>query len=108
MAETIDDITCTWEENGTVTVEQLDKVVLSRGGWVTMLFKYRELAKSGDWGQPKFRLARYQKRNGQFRQQSKFNISSIAQARAITAALDGWVNEAVAAGQDDGDDADGE
>jgi hypothetical protein len=103
MAETIDDITCTWEENGTVTTEELDKVILSRGGWVTILFKYRELAKSGEWGKPKFTLRRYQKRSGQFRQQSKFNISSIAQARAIVDALQGWIGNDTDGG-DEGDE----
>jgi len=99
MAETIDEITCTWEENGTVTVEELDKVILSRGSWVTIIFKFREMAKSGEYGAAKFTLRRYQKRNGVYRQQSKFNISSLAQARGILDALQGWVNEAAEAGQ---------
>lgn len=101
MAETIDEITCTWEENGTVTTEELDKVILTRGSWVTILFKLRELGRDGEWGAAKFSIRRYQKRNGVFRQQSKFNISSIAQAKGIVDALNGWIAEGGAAGVDD-------
>jgi hypothetical protein len=101
MAETIDDITCTWEDNGTLTIEQLDKVILSRGGWATILFKFRELNRNGTWSAPKFSIRRYQKRSGVFRQQSKFNISSIAQARALIDGLSAWVAGATDEGGED-------
>lgn len=103
MAENIDDITCTWEENGQLNVEQLDKLILSRGSWVTILFKYREAKRDGSWSPPKFSLRRYQKRSGVFRQQSKFNISSVAQARALIDGLSAWV----AGASDDGEDDEG-
>lgn len=104
MAEDIDELSVNWDEGGTVVVEQLDKVILSRGSWVTILYKYREQnQKTQVWTQAKFTLRRYQKKQGQYRQQSKFNISSIAQAKSIVGALDNWVKEAEAAGvSDDG------
>ena len=104
MAEDIDDLSVNWDEGGTVTVEQLDKRILSRGGWVTIIFKYREQnQKTQLWTPPKFTLRRYQKRSGVYKQQSKFNISSLAQAKSILAALDSWVKEAEAEGfKDDG------
>ncbi len=104
MAEDIDELSVNWDEGGKVTVEQLDKVILSRGSWATILFKFREQnQRTGTWTAPKFTLRRYQKRNGTFKQQSKFNISSIAQAKSIVAALGNWVTEAEASGQvDDG------
>ncbi|MCC6625140.1 MAG: hypothetical protein IT385_28090 [Deltaproteobacteria bacterium] len=102
MAEDIDDLSVNWDEGGTVTVEQLDKQILSRGSWVTILFKYREQnQKTQVWTPPKFTLRRYQKRNGVYRQQSKFNISSFAQAKAIVTALDHWIKESEAAGVSD-------
>jgi hypothetical protein len=102
MASDIDEITVNWEEGGEATVEQLDKVVLTRGSWTTILFKFREKnPKSGEWGKPKFTIRRYQKRSGVFRQQSKFNISSFAQAKSICAALGQWIDEAEAAGETD-------
>jgi hypothetical protein len=104
MAETIDDITCTWEDNGTLTIEELDKVILSRGSWTTILFKFRELKRDGSWSAPKFSIRRYQKRSGVFRQQSKFNISSVAQARSLIDGLATWVADA---GEGDGEDDEG-
>jgi hypothetical protein len=102
MAEDIDELSVNWDEGGTVVVEQLDKVVLSRGGWATILFKYREQnVRTGVWSKTKFTIRRYQKRQGVFRQQSKFNISSMAQAKSLCDALMSWVNEAEAAGESD-------
>jgi len=102
MAEDIDELSVNWDEGGKVVVEQLDKVILSRGSWATILFKFREQnQRTGAWTLPKFTLRRYQKRNGQFRQQSKFNISSVAQAKAIVAALGNLVETAEASGEVD-------
>jgi hypothetical protein len=103
MAETIDDITCTWEDNGTLTIEELDKVILSRGSWTTILFKFRELKRDGSWSGAKFSIRRYQKRSGVYRQQSKFNISSVAQAQSLIDGLSRWVAE----GGDSDDDDEG-
>jgi len=109
MAEDIDELSVNWDEGGTVTVEQLDKVILSRGGWVTILFKYREQnTRTGAWSKVKFTIRRYQKKSGVFRQQSKFNISSIAQAKSLCAALDNWVREAEEGGDVGGDDGGGD
>ena len=41
MASTIDDICIDYtDENGDQIVKQLDKIVLSRGAWTTILFLY--------------------------------------------------------------------
>jgi len=102
MTEDIDELSVNWDEGGTVAVEQLDKVILSRGGWVTILFKYREKnVRTGVWSKTKFTIRRYQKKLGVFRQQSKFNISSIAQAKSLCAALTTWAEAAEAAGEAD-------
>lgn len=94
MVENIDDITVTYEEDGQVVVEELDKVILTRGGWTTILFKLRQWeARKEEFGKPKFSLRRYQKSGGVFRQRSKFDISSEDQARQIVEALSKWVDE---------------
>lgn len=94
MAENIDDITITFTENGVEVVKELDKVILSRGMWTTILFKYQEWdAKKNDYGPVKFSIRRYQKRGGAFSQRSKFNISSVDQARAIVEALQNWIGD---------------
>ncbi len=95
MAENIEDITIDYEEGGIQLVKELDKVVLTRGAWTTILFRYQEWdAKANDYGSEKYSIRRYQKRYGEFRQKSKFNISSREQAQKIIDALQGWVGAA--------------
>ena len=94
MAEKVDDLTIAYSEGGIETVKEIDKVVLSRGGWATVLFRYREWDRAKEeYGPDKYSIRRYQKRGGEFRQQSKFNISSRAQAEALIAALQQWIDE---------------
>lgn len=94
MVENVDDLTVTYEEGGIVTVEELDKAILTRGSWATIMFKYREFdTKTQEMGKVKFTLRRYQKRNGTYRQQAKFNISSEEQAHAIAECLTRWLDE---------------
>ena len=45
MANDYDELTVQYEEDGQVLVEQLDKQVLNKGLWTTVLFLYRELDK---------------------------------------------------------------
>jgi len=93
MAEKVEDLTVTYEEGGIETVQELDKAILSKGGWATVLFRYREWDRTrGAYGPEKYSIRRYQKRGGEYRQQSKFNISSRAQAEALIAALQKWLD----------------
>jgi hypothetical protein len=90
--ENIEDLTISYSDGGLEVVQELDKAILSKGGWTTILFRYREWDRSkGDYGPEKYSIRRYQKRGGEFRQQSKFNISSRAQAQALIDALQRWV-----------------
>lgn len=93
MAERIDDLTIEYTEDGRVIVQQLDKNILTRGNWTTIMYLFQEMnKKTGVYSGPKVSIRRYQKRNGIFRQQSKFNISSAKQGREIMAALGTWFN----------------
>lgn len=93
MAETVDQITIAWtDDDGNETLKELDKVVLTKGAWATLVFKYQDLNRtSGEYGPVKFRIGRYQKRNGSYFPHSKFNISSEDQARKIIEILQGWL-----------------
>lgn len=92
MAENIDELTVNYEEGGELVSRELDKVVLSKGAWSTIIFRYQDLdRKKGEFGPDKYSIRRYQKRNGQYMQKSKFNISSRDQAEKIIAALQGWM-----------------
>ena len=94
MSQTIDELTIRYREGDLEIVQELDKVVLSKGAWTTILFRYREWnrAKSA-YGPEKYSIRRYQKRDGEYRQQAKFNLSSRAQAKALIEALQRWVAE---------------
>jgi hypothetical protein len=95
MAEKIDDITVNYEdESGKQLVKELDKVILSRGSWTTIVFMYQDRDRQTDqFGDPKVTIRRYKKSNNQFRQQSKFNISSKKQALQIADILTKWFAE---------------
>lgn len=94
MAETIDEITIAYEEDGVLVVEELDKVVLNRGAWTTILFRYRERErKTGEFGPPKAGLRRYQKYNGVFRKRDAINLSQDS-ARILCDTLPAWFDEA--------------
>ena len=95
MAETIDELTVTWTEDGIDTVKELDKIVLSKGAWSTIIYRYQDYNRAKEeYGPDKYTIRRYQKRNGVYRQQSKFNISSKAQAESIIEALQTWIKDA--------------
>lgn len=94
MAETVDELTVEYHEGDVMTVKELDKVVLTKGAWATLMFRYQDLdRKTGEFGPDKYTIRRYQKRNGEYNQRSKFNISSRDQASQIVAALTKWTNE---------------
>ena len=95
MAETIDDITIRQEEDGILFIEELDKHILTKGLWTTIMFRYHQYdPDKGEYGPDLFTIRRYKKVQGQFRYQSKFNISSIKQAKSIVETLEKWIKEA--------------
>lgn len=95
MASDVNDITITYEEDGVEVVKELDKQVLSKGAWATVIFRYRQWERSKeDYGPDRFTIRRYRKINDEYRQQAKFNISSVDQARKVIAALEKWIAEA--------------
>lgn len=94
MAETIDELTVEYSEEGIVTTKELDKVILSKGAWSTILFRYQDWDRNKEeYGPEKYTIRRYQKRHGQYQMKSKFNISSRDQAIRIIEALQTWINE---------------
>jgi hypothetical protein len=91
MASTPEELSISYTEDGTEIVKELDKVILSKGAWTTILFRYQEWDRSkGAYGPDKYSIRRYQKRSGEYLPKSKFNISSKDQAKAIIEALQAW------------------
>ena len=94
MASTVDELTVNYTENGSLVVKELDKVILTKGAWSTVIFKYQDLdRKKDEYGPVKFTIRRYQKREGEYKPKSKFTISSIDQAKKIIEALENWIAE---------------
>ena len=94
MASHVDDLTIEYIEDDVVLVKELDKAVLSKGAWSTIIYRYQEgNARKEEYGPEKYSIRRYQKRDDEYRQKSKFNISSEKQARQLVEILSGWIGE---------------
>lgn len=94
MAETIEELNVDWEEDGKVVTRTLKKEVLTKGTWATLLFLFQDMdRKTGEWGPPKMTIRRYQKSGGKYMQRSKFNISSVKQARQMCEIINQWISE---------------
>ena len=92
MASDVDELTVNYEEDGQLVVKELDKQILTKGAWSTIIYRYQDWNRSKEeYGPDKYSIRRYQKRNGQYQPKSKFNISSADQARKIIAALESWL-----------------
>ena len=84
MAETLEELTYNYEDEGMLVRKELDKVVLTKGTWATLMFLYQELNKAnGQFRAPKIAIVRFKKWKGAYRKQSSFNVSSEKQARQI-------------------------
>jgi len=92
------------DDQGVLVRKQEQRVILSKGGWATVMFLYRELdKKTGAFRDPKAAIVRFKKWNGVYRKQSSFNVSSARQARQIIDVLQQWYP----AGAPSPDEADG-
>ena len=92
MAEKVDDITIEYVEGDLTTVKQLNKEILTRGAWSTIIFEYQDWDKRKEaYGPSKYSIRRYQKKNNEYRQKSKFNISNREQAQKIIEILNKWM-----------------
>ena len=94
MAETPDELTISYTEDDLEIVKELDKQILTKGAWTTIMFRYQDWNRTKEaYGPDKYSIRRYQKRNGQYAPKSKFNISSKAQAEKIIEALQKWTKD---------------
>ncbi len=94
MASTVEELTVRYEDGGVETVKELDKKVLSKGAWATVIYRYKDWEPAKEaYSENRFTIRRYQKRNGEYQQKSKFNISSEKQAQEIIEALQGWIGQ---------------
>src|SRR3954463_10968841 len=115
MAESLDELTYDYEDEGVLVRKQRDRAVLTKGGWATVMFLFQELDRAkGTFRAPKMAIVRFKKSKGSYRKQSSFNISNEKQARQITEVLEGWypkiaaVSAEMSAEMSESKDGDGE
>ena len=94
MAETIEEVSYNYEDEGKLVRKEIKKEILTKGAWATVMFLYQELdRKTEAWGAPKVSIVRFKKSGGVYRKQSSFNISSEKQARQIVDVIEKWYAE---------------
>lgn len=94
MSENVEELSIDYTEGGIQLVKELDKQILTKGAWATIIFKYQDWNRSKEeYGPEKYTIRRFQKRDGQYQPRARFNISSKDQATKIIAALQKWIDE---------------
>ena len=94
MASDVEDITMNYEEDGILVVKELDKEILSKGAWTTILFRYQQWDKrKKEYNDDSYAIRRYQKVHGEYMQKSKFTITNSKQAEKIVSALQRWMKK---------------
>ncbi len=97
MASDVSELTINFKEDDVLLVKEIDKEVLSKGAWATILYRYQQLdRKTNEYGKEQYSIRRYQKRSGTYNQKSKFNISSQDQAKKIIDVLQRWMADSEA------------
>jgi hypothetical protein len=112
MVETLEELSYDAEEDGTLVRKELDRAILTKGGWSTVMFLFQELDRpSGKFRAPQMAIVRFRKARGLYRKQSAFVISSGPQARQFAQVFGRWypkMQAAQADGEDAGDDIESE
>jgi hypothetical protein len=81
--------------------KEIDRAVLSKGAWATLMFLYQELDRQTEqYREPKIAIVRFKKWNGVYRKQSSFNISSRKQAQQILEVIEKWYGPGAAGAAD--------
>src|SRR4029079_10581903 len=68
MAETVEEVSYNYEDEGKLVRKEVKKEILTKGAWATVMFLYRELdRKTESWGPPKVSIVRFKKSGGVYR-----------------------------------------
>lgn len=89
----LEEITLDRFEDGEQVVKEEARAILSKGAWSTVAYRFRERKRDGEFGEPKVRLVRYQKRKGTYFVHSRFNITGPKQVNQLMETLTEWFPE---------------
>ena len=79
MPESLDELTYDYEDEGVLVRKQIERAILTKGSWATVMFLFQELDRAkGKFRAPKMAIVRFKKSKGSYRKQSSFNISRVA------------------------------
>lgn len=107
MAETLEELTYDYEDQGVMVRKELAKSVLTKGTWATVMFLYQELDKAtSKFRAPKIAIVRFKKFRGSYRKQSSFNVSSEKQARQIVEVFESWYAKMAQGADEEGGEGD--
>jgi hypothetical protein len=102
IPESLDELTFEQEDDGVLVRKQLDRVVLARGAWATVMFLYQDLDRAtGAFGPPRASIVRFQKWKGGYRKHTSFNVATAEQARELVGVLERWSATMADGGPDD-------
>ena len=94
MIENIEDLSIEKWEEGIEVVKVLEKKILSKGAWATIMYLYQEInKKTKEYNPPKAKIVRYRKLKGEYKPKSKINISNAKQAIEIAKVLQEWFKD---------------
>ena len=94
MFESVEELSIAYEEEGIEVIKELDKAVLTKGSWATLMFRYQQWEPAKEaYSEDKYTIRRYRKMKGEYRAQSKFNISGRDQALKMIEILQEWTKE---------------
>jgi len=87
----LDELTYDLDEDGALVRRQLERVVLTRGAWSTVLFLYEELdRRTGAFRPPRAAVVRFQKVRGGYRKHSAFVVGSADEMGVLLSTLGRW------------------
>ena len=94
MFESVEELSIAYEEDGIEVIKELDKAVLTKGSWATLMFRYQQWEPAKEaYSEDKYTIRRYRKMKGEYRAQSKFNISGRDPALKMIEILQEWTKE---------------
>jgi hypothetical protein len=92
MVETLEELTYDHEEDGVLVRKQLDRVILTKGAWATVMFLFQERDRESDtFRAPKLAVVRFKKLRGAYRKHLAFTLVNDEQARRLSETLAAWL-----------------